>query len=53
MRIDYVLVSTEITVASAAVMPTDASDHLPVVVDVAMPLPQHPGVSSGHDRHDL
>jgi endonuclease/exonuclease/phosphatase family metal-dependent hydrolase len=53
MRIDYVLVSTEITVASAAVMPTDASDHLPVVVDVALPLPQHPGVSSGHDRHDL
>jgi endonuclease/exonuclease/phosphatase family metal-dependent hydrolase len=36
MRIDYVLVSTEITVTSAAVVPTDASDHLPVVVDLTL-----------------
>jgi endonuclease/exonuclease/phosphatase family metal-dependent hydrolase len=36
-RIDYVLVSPGVTVRSAAVVPTDASDHRPVVADLAVP----------------
>lgn len=34
-RIDYVLASPGVTVHSAVVVPTDASDHLPVVADLA------------------
>lgn len=36
-RIDYVLVSPGVAVRSAATVPTDASDHLPVVADLALP----------------
>lgn len=36
-RIDYVLVSPGLRVLSARVVPTNASDHLPVVVDLEIP----------------
>jgi endonuclease/exonuclease/phosphatase family metal-dependent hydrolase len=36
-RIDYVLTSPEIGARSAAVIATDASDHLPVVADLEIP----------------
>lgn len=36
-RIDYVLTSTDVVARAAAVVSTDASDHLPVVVDLALP----------------
>jgi endonuclease/exonuclease/phosphatase family metal-dependent hydrolase len=36
-RIDHVLVAAELTVTAAAVVPTDASDHRPVVVDLLVP----------------
>lgn len=36
-RIDYVLTSEDVVARSAAVITTDASDHLPVVADVALP----------------
>jgi endonuclease/exonuclease/phosphatase family metal-dependent hydrolase len=35
-RIDYVLSSPDVTPLRARVVPTDASDHLPVVVDVTV-----------------
>jgi endonuclease/exonuclease/phosphatase family metal-dependent hydrolase len=37
-RIDYVLTSSNIVARAAVVVSTDASDHLPVVVDIALPL---------------
>lgn len=36
-RIDYVLTSPGVDVRAAATVPTDASDHLPVVADLALP----------------
>jgi endonuclease/exonuclease/phosphatase family metal-dependent hydrolase len=36
VRIDYVLVSSCVHVRSAVTVPTSASDHLPVVVDVVV-----------------
>ncbi len=36
-RIDYVLSSPDIVARTAAVVATDASDHLPVAVDLALP----------------
>jgi endonuclease/exonuclease/phosphatase family metal-dependent hydrolase len=36
-RIDYVMTSDGIVARTAAVVATDASDHLPVVVDLALP----------------
>ncbi|MFI6497945.1 endonuclease/exonuclease/phosphatase family protein [Nonomuraea typhae] len=36
-RIDYVFTSPDIEVMSAAVVPCDASDHLPVFVDLLLP----------------
>jgi endonuclease/exonuclease/phosphatase family metal-dependent hydrolase len=36
-RIDYVLSSPDIVARTAVVVSTDASDHLPVVVDLALP----------------
>jgi endonuclease/exonuclease/phosphatase family metal-dependent hydrolase len=36
-RIDYVLSSPDVVARTAAVVSTDASDHLPVVVDLALP----------------
>lgn len=36
-RIDYVLTSDNIVARTAAVVTTDASDHLPVVADLALP----------------
>ena len=36
-RIDYVLSSPDVVARTAAVVATDASDHLPVVVDLALP----------------
>jgi endonuclease/exonuclease/phosphatase family metal-dependent hydrolase len=36
-RIDYVLSSAGIVTRTAAVVTTDSSDHLPVVVDVVLP----------------
>ena len=37
LRIDYVMTSPDLVVEAAAVVPSDASDHLPVVVDLAFP----------------
>lgn len=37
-RIDYVLTSANVVARAAVVVSTDASDHLPVVVDLALPL---------------
>lgn len=42
-RIDYILTSQDITPASAEVVDTDVSDHLPVVAEVTLP---HPGEQS-------
>jgi endonuclease/exonuclease/phosphatase family metal-dependent hydrolase len=36
-RIDYVLTSSNVVARSAVVVSTDAADHLPVVVDLALP----------------
>lgn len=36
-RIDYVLVTPGVAARSAATVPTDASDHLPVVADLVLP----------------
>lgn len=36
-RIDYVLSSDDVVTRTAAVVTTDASDHLPVVADLALP----------------
>jgi endonuclease/exonuclease/phosphatase family metal-dependent hydrolase len=36
-RIDYVLTSVDVATRTAAVVVTDASDHLPVVADLALP----------------
>lgn len=36
-RIDYVLTSADIVARTAAVLATDASDHLPVVADLVLP----------------
>lgn len=36
-RIDYVLSSDDVVTHMAAVVTTDASDHFPVVVDLALP----------------
>jgi endonuclease/exonuclease/phosphatase family metal-dependent hydrolase len=36
-RIDYVLTSSDVVARTAVVVATDASDHLPVVVDLALP----------------
>ena len=36
-RIDYVLTSANVVARSAVVVTTDAADHLPVVVDLALP----------------
>lgn len=36
-RIDYVMSSPDVVARSAVVVATDASDHLPVVVDLALP----------------
>ena len=36
-RIDYVLTSDNLVARTAAVLTTEASDHLPVVVDLALP----------------
>jgi endonuclease/exonuclease/phosphatase family metal-dependent hydrolase len=36
-RIDYVMSSDEVVARTAAVVPTDSSDHLPVVVDLGLP----------------
>lgn len=36
-RIDYVMSSPDVVARTAAVVATDASDHLPVVVDLALP----------------
>lgn len=36
-RIDYVLTSEDVVTRTAAVITTNASDHLPVVADVALP----------------
>jgi endonuclease/exonuclease/phosphatase family metal-dependent hydrolase len=37
VRIDYVLASPDIAVEAARVVPTDASDHLPLSVDLRLP----------------
>jgi endonuclease/exonuclease/phosphatase family metal-dependent hydrolase len=39
-RIDYVLMSPDVGARSAAVIATDASDHLPVVADLEIPKPR-------------
>jgi len=39
VRIDYVLASPAITVTAARVVRTDASDHLPLSVDLRLPAP--------------
>jgi endonuclease/exonuclease/phosphatase family metal-dependent hydrolase len=36
-RIDYVLTSPDVVARAAAVIPSDASDHLPVVADLILP----------------
>jgi endonuclease/exonuclease/phosphatase family metal-dependent hydrolase len=36
-RIDYVLYSDDVVARTAAVLSTDASDHLPVVADLELP----------------
>ena len=36
-RLDYVLHSTDVRTCAAAVLCTDASDHLPVTADLALP----------------
>lgn len=36
-RIDYVLASDDVVVRTAAVVTSDASDHLPVATDIALP----------------
>lgn len=36
-RIDYVMSSGKVVARTAAVVTTDASDHLPVVADLALP----------------
>jgi endonuclease/exonuclease/phosphatase family metal-dependent hydrolase len=36
IRIDHVLVSPDLTVSAAAIVPSEASDHLAVVVDLAV-----------------
>jgi endonuclease/exonuclease/phosphatase family metal-dependent hydrolase len=36
-RIDYVLTSSDVVAKAAAVVTSDASDHLPVVVDLVLP----------------
>ncbi|MGH9282586.1 MAG: hypothetical protein ACRD0S_06575 [Acidimicrobiales bacterium] len=36
-RIDYVMSSGNVVARTAAVVTTDASDHLPVVADLALP----------------
>lgn len=36
-RIDYVMSSGDVVARTAAVVPTDAADHLPVVVDLGLP----------------
>ena len=36
-RIDYVMSSGDVVARTAAVVTTDAADHLPVVVDLALP----------------
>lgn len=36
-RIDYVLHSDDVVARTAAVLSTDASDHLPVVADLELP----------------
>jgi endonuclease/exonuclease/phosphatase family metal-dependent hydrolase len=41
-RIDYVLTSPEIGAVNAEVIATDASDHLPLVADLAVGLPAPP-----------
>lgn len=38
-RIDYVLVTPDLAVRSVATVPTDASDHLPVVAELTLPVP--------------
>jgi endonuclease/exonuclease/phosphatase family metal-dependent hydrolase len=50
-RIDYVLSSPDVVARSAAVVATDASDHLPVVVDLALPgrRGHHRGTSGSTD----
>lgn len=47
-RIDYVLTSSDVVARAAAVVSTDASDHLPVVVDLALP---HSRARRGSGRH--
>ncbi len=37
LRIDYVLTSPDVTPYAATVVASDASDHLPVIVDLAVP----------------
>jgi endonuclease/exonuclease/phosphatase family metal-dependent hydrolase len=37
LRIDYVMASPDVSVMHAEVRTTTASDHLPVVLDVALP----------------
>jgi endonuclease/exonuclease/phosphatase family metal-dependent hydrolase len=46
-RIDYVLTSSDVVARTAAVVATDAADHLPVVVDLALPL-SHAHRGRGH-----
>lgn len=36
-RIDYVMTSGDVVARTAAVVPTDSADHLPVVVDLGLP----------------
>jgi endonuclease/exonuclease/phosphatase family metal-dependent hydrolase len=36
-RIDYVLTSSDVVARTAAVVTSDASDHLPVVADLVLP----------------
>src|SRR5690606_25279525 len=39
-RIDYVLVTPDVAIRSVATVPTDASDHLPVVAELMLPVPR-------------
>ncbi|WP_431898964.1 endonuclease/exonuclease/phosphatase family protein [Nonomuraea sp. bgisy101] len=52
-RIDYVFTSPDVEVRSATVVPCDASDHLPVFVDMLLPERVTPRVDvAGHFRHE-
>jgi endonuclease/exonuclease/phosphatase family metal-dependent hydrolase len=52
MRIDYVLASPDIAIERVRVVPTDASDHLPVAADLRLPAPAAARRTGHHDGED-